>query len=83
MAALGIGLIFYVVIIILAIVFLVWFIRTLNEIKHSLLRIEMKVMGYDPVAREPYVGVGGGAGGGGGGVSGGDAGADAGRYGPG
>ncbi|MDR2162863.1 MAG: hypothetical protein LBO70_02810 [Clostridiales Family XIII bacterium] len=39
----------YVIIIVLVVVFIVWFIRTLNEIKHSLLRIEMKMMGDDPV----------------------------------
>jgi hypothetical protein len=49
----GIILIVYIVIIALVIAFIVWFIRTLNEIKRSLLRVEMKLMSLDPAAGEP------------------------------
>jgi hypothetical protein len=44
------SLLIYLTITVLVIVFIVWFIKTLNEMKQSLLRIEMKLMGYDPMA---------------------------------
>jgi hypothetical protein len=53
LVGLGIGFVIYLVIIALVIVFLVWFIKTLNEIKRSLLRIDMKLNGYDPGTGAP------------------------------
>jgi hypothetical protein len=43
----------YVVIIVLVIVFIRWFVKTLGRIRDSLERIEMKLMGYDPMTGNP------------------------------
>jgi hypothetical protein len=41
----GINFIISIVVIILVVAFIVWFIRSINEMKNTLLRIEMKLNG--------------------------------------
>ncbi|MDR3225679.1 MAG: hypothetical protein LBT52_05220 [Clostridiales Family XIII bacterium] len=48
MAAAG-SLTFLVVGLVLVIVFIVWFIKTLNRIRDALERMEMRLMGYSPL----------------------------------